>query len=245
METYPLIVIGAGPAGLSAAGRAAEYDRKNGRDTPGYILLEGYELHAKTIQRYQLRKLVMAEPGFLDLRSDFGFDRGSREEVLGSWENSLSSLGVNVRYGAEVTGISGSKGNFQVKLANGETMGAGHIVLAIGVAGNPRKLGVTGENLPGVEYHLDDPEAFTDETIIVIGAGDAAIENAVALAAQNDVIIVNRGPEFSRAKDGNLKLVLSAINDPNTRLSCHYSTTIAEVKAGNGTHPLTIVLDTP
>ncbi|HUO81456.1 MAG TPA: cyclic nucleotide-binding domain-containing protein [Gammaproteobacteria bacterium] len=246
METYPLVIIGAGPAGLSAAGRAAAYDQQSGRETPGYILLEGYEAHAKTIQRYQLRKLVMAEPGFLDLRSDFGFQKGSREEVLSAWSESLQSQRVIIRFGAEVSGISGTKGNFEVRLANGEKIAAGHIVLAIGVAGNPRKLGVPGDGLPGVEYHLDDPEAFEDETIIVIGAGDAAIENAVALSAQNDVIIINRGDEFSRAKDGNLKLILNAINDPAQRLSCFYNTKTAEVTAGDdGKHPLTIVLDTP
>ena len=54
-----------------------------------------------------------------------------------------------------------------------------------------------------VQYQLDDPKAYAEQSIVVIGAGDAAIENAIALAEQNQVTIVNRQPEFAR-QDGNL-----------------------------------------
>lgn len=66
---YQIAIISAGPAGLSAAGRAVERDRPAKRATPSYVLLEGFAAHAKTIQRYQKGKHVMAEPGSLDLRS--------------------------------------------------------------------------------------------------------------------------------------------------------------------------------
>ena len=59
-----------------------------------------------------------------------------------------------------------------------------------------------------MQYQLDDPQAFDGETIVVVGAGDAAIENAVALAEQNQVILINRNEEFARCKEGNLTLVL-------------------------------------
>ena len=62
------------------------------------------------------------------------------------------------------------------------------MVLAIGLEGNPRKLGAPGEDLERVQYQLDDPKEFRDETILVVGAGDSAIENALALAEQNDVV---------------------------------------------------------
>ena len=54
-----------------------------------------------------------------------------------------------------------------------------------------------------MQYQLDDPDEYEGETIVVIGAGDAAIENAIALAKQNQVIIINRKDEFARAKKGN------------------------------------------
>ena len=95
------------------------------------------------------------------------------------------------------------------------------------------------------QYQLDDPKEFRDETILVVGAGDSAIENALALAEQNDVWILNRGKEFSRAKDANLNAVVAAIADPRRRLNCYYEASIKSVAAGApGAPPLTVVLQT-
>ncbi len=241
---HHIAIIGGGPAGLSAAARAAERDRLTGRTQPSYVLLEGSPAPAQTIQRYQKGKHVMCEPGYLDLRSDLRFAAGSREEVLALWSEDLTKLGVNIRYGAEARAITGAKGAFEIKLHNGETVAAEHVVLAIGLEGNPRKLGVPGENLARVQYQLDDPRAFHDELILVVGAGDSAIENALGLAAQNDVIIINRGQEFSRAKDANLNAIVTAIADRQQRVTCHYNAVIKNVAEGPG-DKLTVLLQTP
>ncbi|MGH8238965.1 MAG: NAD(P)/FAD-dependent oxidoreductase, partial [Steroidobacteraceae bacterium] len=246
---YQIAIVGAGPAGLSAAARAAERDRRAHVDgkgsTPSYVLLEGFNAHAKTIQRYQKGKHVMAEPGFLDLRSDLEFGAGSREKVLARWGEGMQKSGVNIRYGAEVRKVSGNKHAFNLQLANGEIVQAAHVVLAIGLEGNPRKLGAPGEDLERCQYQLDDPKEFRDETILVVGAGDSAIENALALAEQNDVWIINRGKEFSRAKDANLNAVVAAIADQRRRLNCYYEASIKSVvAAAPGAPPLSVVVQT-
>jgi thioredoxin reductase len=84
-------------------------------------------------------------------------------------------------------------------------------VLGIGLQGNLRKLGVAGEDLPFVQYQLDDPDEYRGEEIVVIGTGDAGLENALALTTNNRVSIVNRGADFPRAKAGNVELVEAAI----------------------------------
>jgi Fe-S-cluster-containing hydrogenase component 2/thioredoxin reductase len=243
---FQLAIIGAGPAGLSAAARAAEIDARAGRSTPSYILLEGSPRLAKTIQRYQKGKHVMAEPGFLELRSDLRFGAGSRERVLESWLEDAGRLGIHIRYGAEVRKVTGQSGDFSIHLTDGGQLRAATVVLAIGLQGNPRKMGVPGEHFDEVQYQLDDPKEFRDETILVVGAGDAAIENALALSEQNDVWIVNRGKEFSRAKDGNLSAVLAAISDRQRRLGCYYETRPKAIgRASGGARPLTVTLETP
>ena len=109
--------------------------------------------------------------------------------------------------------------------------------MAIGVQGTPRKLGVEGEDLPHIAYTLADAGAFSGKNIIVVGAGDAAIENAIALAENNTVWIVNRGGEFARAKDANSRLVLLAIASGTIR--CLYNSTVNRVDEAS------TVVDTP
>jgi Fe-S-cluster-containing hydrogenase component 2/thioredoxin reductase/CRP-like cAMP-binding protein len=218
---FKVAIVGSGPGGLSAAAHAAELG-------VSHVLLEGTAAHANTIQRYQKGKFVMAEPGYLPLRSPIEFREGKREELLGWWLDGLNRYKVNVRYNAEVAKIKGKQGEFTLTLANGETLEAEFIVLGIGVQGNPRRVEAPGANVPWIEYTLDDPDAFRNETIIVIGAGDAAIENALALAKQNRVVIVNRQEQFARAKEGNLRGILKAIDDG--AVECLYSASVARVE---------------
>jgi len=182
---YKLVIIGSGPAGLSAAARAEQLDRENNAEQPSYVLLEGFKCASKTIYDYQKGKYVMAEPDFLPLRSDLNFGAGKRETILGEWNDGLDTAQVNIQYNSEVIGVDGEQGNFSVKTASGDTISAEYVILSIGLQGNPRRLGVEGDTHSLIQYTLADPSEFSDETIVVVGAGDAAIENAIALTAQN------------------------------------------------------------
>jgi thioredoxin reductase len=94
-----------------------------------------------------------------------------------------------------------------------------------------------------VQYTLDDPEAYRGQNIAVIGAGDAAIENALALAKQNTVYIVNRQDEFARAKNANRQAILEAIE--KGKIECFYSSTPARVEVFEGVeNTATLVLNT-
>ncbi|QQD18671.1 cyclic nucleotide-binding domain-containing protein [Spongiibacter nanhainus] len=247
-EHYRIAIIGAGPAGLSAAAEAALKERADATATsvkPGHILLEASPAHANTIQRYQKGKHVMDEPGYLDLRSPLQFAAGKRESVLETWAKGIDDIGINIRYNTEVTSISGEQGDFQLSCGDGSTISADFVVLAIGTQGNPRRLGVDGDNSDFVQYQLDDPEAFRDEDIVVVGAGDAAIENALALAQYNRVTIVNRKKEFSRAKPGNLDAVLAAINDRRIAFSCRYESEVKTLSLPRDGQRGSITLSTP
>ena len=187
----------------------------------------------------------MAEPSVLPLRSPLEFEAGTREAILDAWEQGLQTYQTHVRYNSEVTSISGQEGNFNLTLKSGETVEAEYIILGIGVQGNPRKLGVEGDNLPCVQYQLDDPDEYKGETIVVVGAGDAAIENAVGLARpanKNKVIIVNRRDEFARAKQGNLDSILKHIDDE--KVECFYKSNPARVTEGDQGKPFTFTLAT-
>ncbi|MEM9183360.1 MAG: cyclic nucleotide-binding domain-containing protein [Pseudomonadota bacterium] len=236
-EVFDIAVVGSGPAGLSAAARAAETG-------VSHVLLET-ELHlSNTIYRYQKGKHVMAEPDILPLRSPLDFVAGPREAVLGAWDKGIAQHKTNVYHQNEVIAIEKQGDQFKLTVKGGGEIHAKNVVLSIGLQGNFRKLGTPGEDLPFVQYTLDDPDEYADETIMVIGAGDAAIENAVSLAKQNRVIIVNRRDEFARAKDANEAAILKAIEDG--KVEVFYNTTIERVDAVEGAEkPGKIVLNTP
>ena len=227
-EPFKIAVIGSGPAGLSAAARAAELGLP-------HVLLEAEAHLSNTIYRYQKGKYVMAEPAILPLRSPVSFAAGKREQILDKWNQESSGLKVNQRLNSEVSALSGARGDFTIKIADGSVIKAEHVVLAIGLQGNIRKLGCPGEDAEFVQYQLDDPDEYNDETIVVVGAGDAAIENAVALCERNKVIIVNRRDEFDRAKSANNAAILKAIADG--RIQCFYNSGPRKAEEQAGRHP--------
>jgi CRP-like cAMP-binding protein/Fe-S-cluster-containing hydrogenase component 2/thioredoxin reductase len=230
---YKVAIVGSGPAGMSAAGRAAALGMS-------HVLLEKTDHLSDTIFKYQKGKHVMATPSNLVLRSDMDFDAGKRETILGIWDEQTAGLNVNVKYNAEVTAVEGEKGNFSLRLKSGETVRAEAIILAIGTQGNPNKLRCPGADHPMIQYQLDDPGEYFDEHITVVGAGDAGIENALGLADDekqgNIVTILNRTDDLSRAKGPNVALLMEA--QANGRINVMLSTTPAEVRDGE------LVLDT-
>src|SRR5882672_1604082 len=133
-----ICIIGAGPAGLSAAAHCAELNIP-------YVLLEAADHASNTIYKYQKGKHVMAEPQILPLRSAMPFAAGKRETVLQGWNQTLESREIDIRHGQDVTAVTGEDGRFEVKTRAGETFQCSKLILAIGLQGNLRMLGVPGE----------------------------------------------------------------------------------------------------
>src|SRR5690349_1108488 len=126
-ERFKIAIVGSGPGGLSAAARAAERG-------VAHVLLEAEAHLSNTIYRYQKGKYVMDEPGILPLRSPVAFKAGSRESILGGWNEAAQRLKINVRHGHEVSTIKPlAGGGFELKCANGQSFAADAVVLGIGL----------------------------------------------------------------------------------------------------------------
>ncbi len=239
-EKFHIAIIGAGPSGLSAATHAAQLG-------VSHVLLEASEQAANTVHHYQKGKWVMDEPAVLPLRSPLLFQADSRENVLEAWYQCLDRYAVNIRYQSYVKSISGQHGDFSITLQNGDSIGAENVVLAIGMQGNLRRLtaNICAPDAPFVQYQLDDAQAFDNETIVVIGAGDAAIENALALAEYNQVVLINRRDEFPRAKPSNAAAISKAIKQE--RLEYYFSTVPMAIHATptGAEKPCLVELKTP
>lgn len=261
-EVFKVAIIGSGPAGMSAAGRAAQLGLS-------HVLLEKTDHLSDTIYKYQKGKHVMATPSQLILRSDHEFDAGKKEDILDKWNRRTAELGVNVKYNAEVKSIKGTgeaiPGSVQkivsrardgsttttelqrfappyaIELTNGETVMAENVVLAIGTQGNPNLMRCPGGDLPHVTYQLDDPYAVLDQHIVVVGTGDAGIENARGLvedpAQGNVVTVLNRSPKstnvresFATAKEPNAKALVE--DDAAGKLTIRYETETKAIEPG-------------
>jgi len=234
-DLYKVAIIGSGPAGLSAAAHAAALGMS-------HVLIEKTDHLSDTIFKYQKGKHVMATPSNLVLRSGgikgseggLEFEAGKRETILDTWDRQIEEMQVNVLLNAEVTKVEGEKGAFEIHCKNGQTIRAETIVLGIGTQGNPNMLRCPGSDHAMIQYQLDDPGEYYDEHITVVGSGDAGIENALGLAAddaqRNIVTILNRRDSFARAKAANVALLEEAEKDG--RISVRRETSPAEVKDG-------------
>jgi cGMP-dependent protein kinase 2 len=226
-ERVKVAIVGSGPAGLSAAARAAALGMS-------HVLIEKSDHLSDTIYKYQKGKHVMATPSNLVLRSDLNFEAGKREVVLGTWDEQASGHKVNVLYDTEIASITGSKGDFSLRTGKGDEILAETVILAIGTQGNPNLVRCPVGEGAVVQYQLDDPGEYVDEHIVVIGAGDAGIENAMGLAAdpqqRNTVTIVNRSAEFATAKAANVA-ALRAL-EAEGRIAVLVETTASRIDKG-------------
>ena len=217
-DIYDLLVVGAGPAGISASLRAIEHKLN-------YITLEQDEIGG-TVAKYPRQKLVMTSPVEFPMYGKFKKMELSKEHLLAFWEMVLNRADFNVRTGEKVEEIK-KNGVFTVKTANAEYL-AQAVVLALGRTGTPRKLGVKGEELPKVMYRLIEADHYVNKRILVVGGGDSAVEAALGLANQpgNQVTLSYRQERFSRIKERNAKRIEEAIR--SAKIGVRFNSTPVE-----------------
>ena len=219
---YDLLVVGAGPAGLSAACHA----KKEGLSV---LILEKGEL-ANTVFDYQKKKHVMAEPDMIPLRSDVPFEPGTREQILQAWHDAVEKCQVQVNRPELAQEVVKKDAVFHIR-SDKATYRAKHVILAIGVQGNPNRVGKPGEDFPHVTYKMTDPFSYEDLDIMMVGAGDAAIEGVLALCEKNRVYVTNRSMEFYRLKDALYRQITEKVKAK--KVVVYHSATIDRFEPGH------------
>jgi putative YpdA family bacillithiol system oxidoreductase len=205
-DLLDVVIVGAGPAGISASLRAAEHHLKA-------VTLER-ETVGGTVSKYPRQKLVMTSPVEFPLHGRFSKTTLSKEELLAFWEKIIHRTDLNIHTSEGVEAVTKTdKGQFYIRTVKRDYRSRA-VVLALGRAGTPRKLGVPGEDLPHVLYRLIEADHYIDKNILIVGGGDSAIEAAMGLAHQagNKVTLSYRKGEFSRLKDRNSKRIQEHIN---------------------------------
>lgn len=217
-----VVVVGSGPAGLSAGIEAL-------RSGLSCLVLEQGSL-SESVRKYPRHKLLLAEPINMPLYGHLWVADTSKEALLRAWESIVANSGLQVRTGVRVEQVTREGALFRIETTTGVHL-ARRVVLAMGRRGTPRKLGVTGEDLDKVFYEIIEMEQFAGRRMLVIGGGDSAVESAVGLANQagTEVLLSYRGAEFARIKPRNQEKLERAVAARKIKLLL--GTQLREVRA--------------
>lgn len=216
---YDLIIVGAGPAGISASLNAAKNNLK-------FLTLEQDSLGG-TVFNFPRAKVVMTAPMELPLWGKVKLVETSKTELLDLWKSVLQKNNIFIKEQEKVIEIIKQENTFVVKTNQTHYTSKG-IILAIGRRGSPRKLEVPGEERENVFYRLIEPELIHEKNILVVGGGDSAVESAMLLADEkNRVTLSYRSETFSRLKPKNLERINEYIK--KKRIKALFNSNVKEI----------------
>lgn len=176
-EKFDLLIIGAGPAGLSAADMAA-------REGLSYLVIEK-GLIADTVYHYPVGLTVFSTVNELELREGTLHpcrEKPTREELLSYYVRFALDENLRINTEEEVTRISRLDGEgFRVHTSRAEYEAA-RLLICTGAMARPRRLNVPGEELPKVSYRFVEPFPYVRKDVLVVGGGNSAAEAALFLS---------------------------------------------------------------
>lgn len=162
---YDVVIVGAGPAGLTA-GIYAQTKRLSS------VILEAKETGGQLTCLYP-HKSIHDYPSYTDIVA---------RELAEKMGAQAREMGCEIREGEEVTDLDVEEENITLKTPKG-TYEAKAVILALGMGlFEPRKLGIPGEEgLEGVYYNCLDTEPFEGKRVLCVGGGDTALEMALTI----------------------------------------------------------------
>jgi len=178
-EPLDLLIIGAGPAGLSAADAAA-------REGLSYVVIEKGTI-ADTIRTYPVGRTLFSTPNELEMYEGTLKplrEKPTREELLSHYIHFVLDRNLNINTDEEVTDVADYKPDgFLVRTTRHEYQAA-RVLFASGAMAHPRRLNIPGEDLPKVHHTFVEPYPYVRKDALVIGGGNSAAEAALFLSEE-------------------------------------------------------------
>src|SRR5881396_167901 len=187
-QSLDLLIIGAGPAGLSAADVAA-------REGLDYLVIEKGTI-ANTIRQYPVGRTMFSTPNELEMREGALHpvrEKPTREELLSHYIHFVLDHDLHINTGEEVTEIEHPEPDLFIVHTKSVTFigqeahatyRARRILFAIGAMEHPRRLNIPGEDLPKVYHRFVEPYPYVRKEALVVGGGNSAAEAALFLSEE-------------------------------------------------------------
>jgi thioredoxin reductase (NADPH) len=178
-DHFDLIIIGAGPAGLSAA-ESAERENLN------YLVLEKGTI-ANTIRQYPVGRTLFSTPNELEMHEGSlkpCREKPTREELLSHYVHFVLDHDLKIKTGEEVIAIERPQPQVFIVRTSTDEFTAARLLFAIGAMDHPRWLNVPGENLSKVHHRFVEPYAYVRKDALVVGGGNSAAEAALFLSEE-------------------------------------------------------------
>jgi NosR/NirI family transcriptional regulator, nitrous oxide reductase regulator len=222
-EVLDVVIVGSGSSGLAASVAAKDLGLTA-------VVIEAAEF-ANTFVTMTRGKILFAEPHEVSCRSRIWFEECTREELLARWTSFVEAEGLRIRTREAVTQIAGAQGDFTVHTSVSRYR-CRRVLLCMGKAGNPRKLGVPGEreNASRIHHRLADAADHVGEEILIVGAGDVACEAAIALAPHNKVTLAAIDTSLTYPKKRNADAIRALAKE--NQLTLRLSTSVTSLQGG-------------
>ena len=185
-EPFDLLIIGAGPAGISAADAAAA-------EGLSYLVIEKGTI-ANTIRQYPVGRTMFSTPNELEMRAESLHpvrEKPTREELLSHYIHFVLDRDLQVNTAEEVTDVKAGSDGFIVRTRRRTAekeedvvYRARNVLFAMGAMEHPRHLNIPGESLAKVHHRFVEPYPYVRREALVVGGGNSAAEAALFLSEE-------------------------------------------------------------
>jgi thioredoxin reductase (NADPH) len=173
VESYDVIIVGAGPIGLACGVEA----RKAGLS---YAIVDKGCL-VNSLYHYPLNMMFFSTSERLEIGGVpfiSHFPKPGRVEALEYYRRVCMTWELNVKLYEEVKAVDKQSSGFRITTSRGAYT-AKHVVLALGFYDLPYLLNIPGEDLPKVKHYYDEPHPYFGQKIVVVGAANSAVDVAL------------------------------------------------------------------